>query len=175
MSKFLFKIVLIGDGAVGKTSIRRRYMGEGFKADFLATMGADFAYLKTKIDGNTIEFSIWDLAGQPAFRRVMKSYYKGAMGALAIYDVTQPKSLDSLDSWVTEVRELSDTFSDLPVVLVGNKIDLRDEIPSSLKSLQGFVKSKSLNADFVETSAKTGEAIEEAFAKLARKIIPHIK
>ena len=97
------------------------------------------------------------------------------MGALAIYDVTQPKSLDSLDSWVTEVRELSDTFSDLPVVLVGNKIDLRDEIPSSLKTLQGFVKSKSLNADFVETSAKTGEAIEEAFAKLARKIIPHIE
>ncbi len=175
MSKFLFKIVLIGDGAVGKTSIRRRYMGEGFKADFLATMGADFAYLKTKIDGHTIEFSIWDLAGQPAFRGVMKSYYKGAMGALAIYDVTQPKSLDSLDSWVTEVRELSDTFSDLPVVLVGNKIDLRPEIPSSLKTLQGFVKSKSLNADFVETSAKTGEAIEEAFAKLARKIIPHIK
>ena len=175
MTKFLFKIVLIGDGAVGKTSIRRRYMGEGFKTDFLATMGADFAYLKTKIDGYNIEWSIWDLAGQPAFRGVMKSYYKGAMGALAIYDVTQPKSLDSLDSWVTEVRELADTFSDLPVVLVGNKIDLRPEIPSSLKTLQGFVKSKSLNADFVETSAKTGEAIEEAFAKLARKVIHFIK
>ena len=175
MTKFLFKIVLIGDGAVGKTSIRRRYMGEGFKTDFLATMGADFAYLKTKIDGYNIEWSIWDLAGQPAFRGVMKSYYKGAMGALAIYDVTQPKSLDSLDSWVTEVRELADTFSDLPVVLVGNKIDLRPEIPSSLKTLQGFVKSKSLNADFVETSAKTGEAIEEAFAKLARKVIPFVK
>ena len=175
MTKFLFKIVLIGDGAVGKTSIRRRYMGEGFKTDFLATMGADFAYLKTKIDGYNIEWSIWDLAGQPAFRGVMKSYYKGAMGALAIYDVTQPKSLDSLDSWVTEVRELADTFSDLPVVLVGNKIDLRPEIPSSLNTLQGFVKSKSLNADFVETSAKTGEAIEEAFAKLARKVIHFIK
>ncbi|MHA1237578.1 MAG: Rab family GTPase [Candidatus Hodarchaeales archaeon] len=175
MTKFLFKIVLVGDGAVGKTSIRRRYMGEGFKTDFLATMGADFAYLKTKIDGYNIEWSIWDLAGQPAFRGVMKSYYKGAMGALAIYDVTQPKTLDSLDSWVTEVRELAGTFNDLPVVLVGNKIDLRPDIPHSLKTLQGFVKSKSLNADFVETSAKTGEAIEEAFVKLARKVIPFIK
>jgi len=150
-------------------------MGEGFKTDFLATMGADFAYLKTKIDDYDIEWSIWDLAGQPAFRGVMKSYYKGAMGALAVYDVTQPKSLDSLDSWVTEVRELADTFNDLPVVLVGNKIDLRPEIPSSLKTLQGFVKSRSLKADFVETSAKTGEAIEEAFTQLARKIIPYIK
>ncbi|MCK4848900.1 MAG: GTP-binding protein [Candidatus Heimdallarchaeota archaeon] len=175
MTKFLFKIVLIGDGAVGKTSIRRRYMGEGFKTDFLATMGADFAYLKTKIDDYNIEWSIWDLAGQQAFRGVMKSYYKGAMGALAVYDVTQTKTLDSLDSWVSEVRERAGTFSDLPVVLVGNKIDLRPEIPSSLKTLQGFVKSKSLNADFVETSAKTGEAIEEAFTKLARKIIPYIK
>ena len=175
MTKFLFKIVLVGDGAVGKTSIRRQYMGEGFKTDFLATMGADFAYLKTMIDGYNIEWSIWDLAGQPAFRGVMKSYYKGAMGALAVYDVTQPKSLASLDSWVTEVRERADTFDELPVVLVGNKIDLRKEIPSSLKTLQGFVKAKSLKADFVETSAKTGEAVEEAFTKLARKIIPFIK
>ena len=175
MTKYMFKIVLIGDGAVGKTSIRRRYMGEGFKTDFLATMGADFAYLKTEIDDYNIEWSIWDLAGQPAFRGVMKSYYKGAMGALAVYDVTQPKTLDSLDSWVTEVRELADTFSDLPVVLVGNKVDLRPEIPSSLKTMQGFVKSRSLKADFVETSAKTGEAIEEAFTQLARKIIPYIE
>jgi len=175
MTKFLFKIVLIGNGAVGKTSIRRRYMGKGFKTDFLATMGADFAFLKTKIDGYDVEWSIWDLAGQPAFRGVMKSYYKGAMGALAVYDVTQPESIESLDSWVTEVRELADTFSDLPVILVGNKIDLRPEVPFSVKTMQGFVKSKSLNADFIETSAKTGEAIEEAFSKLARKIIPLVK
>jgi small GTP-binding protein len=175
LTKFLFKIVLVGDGAVGKTSIRRQYMGEGFNTDFLATMGADFAYLKTNIDGYNIEWSIWDLAGQPAFRGVMKSYFKGAMGALAVYDVTRPKSLESLDSWVNEVRERAETFDDIPVVLVGNKIDLRPEIPSSLKTLQGFVKSKSLKADFVETSAKTGEAVEEAFTKLARKIIPHIK
>ena len=175
MAKYLFKIVLLGDGAVGKTSIRRRYMGEGFKTDFLATMGADFAYLKTKIDTYDIEWSIWDLAGQPAFRGVMKSYFKGAMGALAVYDVTQPKSLDSLDSWVSEVRERAGTFDDLPIVIVGNKIDLRSEIPDSLKTLQGFVKSKSLNADFVETSAKTGEAIDEAFHKLAKKIIQYVK
>ncbi|MHA1993624.1 MAG: Rab family GTPase [Candidatus Hodarchaeales archaeon] len=174
MPTLLFKIILLGDGAVGKTSIRRRYMGEGFKADFLATMGADFAFLKTKIDEINVEFQIWDLAGQPAFRNVMKSYYKGAMGALAVYDVTQPKSLESLDTWVEEVRERAETYNDsigLPVVLVGNKIDLRDEIPNSLKTIQGFVKAKSLDAGFVETSAKTGEAIEEAFTTLARSIM----
>ncbi|MHA1977159.1 MAG: Rab family GTPase [Candidatus Hodarchaeales archaeon] len=172
MPTLLFKVILLGDGAVGKTSIRRRYMGEGFRADFLATMGADFAFLKTKIDDINVEFQIWDLAGQPAFRNVMKSYYKGAMGALAVYDVTQPKSLESLDTWVEEVRERAETFKDeLPVVLVGNKIDLRDELPNSLKTIQGFVKAKTLNASFVETSAKTGVAIEEAFTTLARDIM----
>jgi small GTP-binding protein len=176
MPTLLFKIVLLGDGAVGKTSIRRRYMGEGFKTDFLATMGADFAFLKTKIDGIDIEWQIWDLAGQPAFRSVMKSYYRGAMGALAVYDITQPKTLDSLDSWIQEARDRANTnLEDIPVVLVGNKIDLRDEVPNCLKTINGFVKSKALNGDFIETSAKTGEAIDEAFAKLARLIITKIK
>ncbi|MFW9853561.1 MAG: Rab family GTPase [Candidatus Thorarchaeota archaeon] len=171
ISKLLLKIVLIGDGAVGKTSIRRRYMGEGFRTDFLATMGADFAFLRTKIDDYDVNWQIWDLAGQPAFRNVMKAYYKGAFGALAVYDITQPKTLDSIDVWIAEVRERAETFPELPVVLIGNKIDLREEVTSSLKTVQGFAKAKALNSGFVETSAKTGEAIEDAFEMLARKII----
>ncbi|MFX0183025.1 MAG: GTP-binding protein, partial [Candidatus Hodarchaeota archaeon] len=117
------------------------------------------------------EWQIWDLAGQPAFRNVMKAYYRGSMGALAVYDVTQPKTLDSIDSWVSDARIHSESSTEMPVVVVGNKIDLRPEVPSSLKTIQGFVKAKALNADFVETSAKTGEAIEEAFTKLAKRIM----
>ena len=171
MAKYMFKIVLIGDGAVGKTSIRRRYMGEGFETDFLATMGADFAYLKIKIDENEIEWQIWDLAGQPAFRNVMKAYFKGSMGALAVYDITQPKTLEGIDYWVQEAQLHSQTFPELPIVLIGNKIDLRNEVPHSTKTIYGFTKAKSLNAEFIETSAKTGEKIDDAFAKLARQII----
>ena len=167
----MFKIVLIGDGAVGKTSIRRRYMGEGFQTDFLATMGADFAYLKTDIDENDIEWQIWDLAGQPVFRKVMKAYYKGSMGALAVYDVSQPDTLENIDSWTQEAQVYAKTFPELPVVLIGNKIDLREEIPNCTKTINGFVKAKSLNAEFIETSAKTGENIDEAFTKLAHQII----
>jgi small GTP-binding protein len=169
--KMLLKIVLIGDGAVGKTSIRRRYMGEGFRTDFLATMGADFAFLETELDENILQWQIWDLAGQPAFRNVMKAYYKGSFGALAIYDVTQPKTLDSIDGWIAEARDRAGTFPELPVVLIGNKIDLREEVSSSLNPAQGFAKAKALNSEFVETSAKTGEAIEDAFEMLARKIL----
>ncbi|MHA2246216.1 MAG: Rab family GTPase [Candidatus Hodarchaeales archaeon] len=171
MSKYVFKIALIGDGAVGKTSIRRRYMGGGFNGDFLTTMGADFAYLKIKIDNHEIDWQIWDLAGQPAFRNVMKAYFKGSMGALAVYDVSQAKTLEEINSWIQEAQYHAKTFSELPVVLIGNKIDLRDEIPNCLKTIDGFIKAKSLNADFIETSAKTGENIEEAFTKLAHKII----
>ncbi|MFX1423523.1 MAG: Rab family GTPase [Promethearchaeota archaeon] len=171
MAKYIFKIVLIGDGAVGKTSIRRRYMGEGFKADFLTTMGADFAYLKINIAEHTVEWQIWDLAGQPAFRQVMKAYFVGSMGALAVYDITQPKTLEGIDSWIREAQSYAQSFPELPVVLIGNKIDLRDEVPNCVKTIQGFVKAKSLNAEFIETSAKTGENIDEAFTKLAHQII----
>ncbi len=171
MGKYIFKIVLVGDGAVGKTSIRRRYMGAGFKADLMATMGADFAFFRTEIDGNEIEFQIWDLAGQPAFRNVMKAYFKGSMGCLAVYDITQPRTLEDIDSWVLEVLSHAGTLPEIPVVIIGNKIDLREEIPNSAKTMHGFIKAKSLNADFIETSAKTGENITEAFTTLARQII----
>ena len=147
-------------------------MGEGFRTDFLATMGADFAYLKTDTpDGDVIEWQIWDLAGQPAFRNVMKAYYKGSMGALAVYDVSQPETLESIDSWTQDAQFHSKTFPELPVVLVANKIDLRNEIPNCIKTINGFVKAQSLNAEFIETSAKTGENIDEAFMKLAHQIV----
>lgn len=177
---YLFKICLIGEAAVGKTSIRRRYLGEGFKTDFLSTMGADFAYMTSRIehDGKNYELNwqIWDLAGQIAFRNVMRAYYKGSYGALAIYDITQPQSIEAIDAWISDVQQYSDTFDELPIVLVGNKVDLRDEIPDSLKTVHGFTKSKSLKtAGFIETSAKDGVNIEEAFDLLGHAIIEAAK
>jgi len=94
----LWKIVLLGDGAVGKTSLRKTYLGEGFETDYLSTMGADFALYDTTVDNTHIRWQIWDLAGQPVFKDVVKAYYTKVFGGLIVYDVTRPKTFDNIDA-----------------------------------------------------------------------------
>ncbi|MHA2362745.1 MAG: GTP-binding protein [Candidatus Hodarchaeales archaeon] len=177
------KLCLLGDGAVGKTSLRRTYLGQGFKTEYLETLGADFA-LKTlkykdkdgKFDG-TFKFQIWDLAGQPRFNQLRTTFYYGSQAALILYDITNPSSLDSVDRWLKELWTHNGKGSDIPVVIIGNKIDLREQIDQPLSPEDGKLLAEKLSEKskffipFLETSAKTGENVEEAFQLITQTFI----
>ena len=117
---FLVKIVLAGDGAVGKTTLRRRYLGEGFQSSYMMTIGADFAVKRVKIGGKEITFQIWDLAGQPRFEVVRQGFYRGARGGLLVYDVTRRRTFLNIQHWKEECFKNLDR--EVPVIVVANKV-----------------------------------------------------
>lgn len=174
----LLKIALMGDGAVGKTSLRERYMGRPFQSTYMMTIGADFATKNTVIDEKEVKFQIWDLAGQPRFSSVRDIYYRGTTGALLVFDVTRQESFIDTPKWIEECFN-STGIGAVPIVILGNKIDLRDKVPNSLPSKYGMAlaeeiskisSKKGFNATYVETSAATGENVAKAFETLGRKI-----
>ena len=174
------KICLIGDGAVGKTALRERYLGKGFAANYLMTIGADFAVNHTEINGTAVKFQIWDLAGQERFGSVRSLYYSGSHGVLMIFDVTRAETFQSLvDGWLPELTK-NLRSGPVPVILLGNKTDLRD--PNDITHIQqdkGKILAKDLaekyggkfEIPYLETSAKTGINVQEAFNLLAHEII----
>jgi small GTP-binding protein len=174
----ILKLVLLGDGAVGKTTLRKRFLGEGFKAGYSATIGAAFAIKRINLENYRLTFQIWDLAGQQRFQAVRELYYRGSRGALLIFDVTNPDSFNNLPSWLEELWKKAGR---VPMILCGNKIDLRDGSSGSIQPELGqeyaHRLSKALNfkVPYIETSALTGEKVNEAFFMLGLSIIRSAK
>lgn len=176
------KCVLIGDGAVGKTSLRERYLGRGFSASYMMTIGADFALKKVRVDGETINVQLWDLAGQQHFTRVRTLYYRGIRGLLAVFDVTRDATYKNLEYWINEIKQVitEQELEKIPTVLIGNKVDLRDDgepshISSELGEELAIRLAKQMNKGtlpitYIETSAKTGENVPQAFQSLVERI-----
>lgn len=167
----LWKIVLMGDGAVGKTSLRKRYLGEGFDTDYLSTMGADFALYDTKVEETHIRWQIWDLAGQPVFKDVVKAYYTKVFGAILVYDVTRRQTFESTEKWLDDLWTNSKRDQNVPVVIIGNKIDLREEGAETVSTDEGQRLADRLGLNIIETSAKTGEGVQKAFDQLGTEIL----
>jgi Ras-related protein Rab-11A len=167
-STYVYKVVLIGDGAVGKTNLRRRYMGEGFVAEYLNTVGADFAYFSEKVGKDLYKWSIWDLAGQP--------FYAGAFGALLCFDTTRYETFQNLDKWVDELARHTHTEG-TPIVLVATKMDIYDsdkhinfdEVEEYRKTLSDRLDNR-FDIGFIKTSSVTGLNVKEAFAYLRKSI-----
>jgi len=166
------KIVLLGAAAVGKTSLLLRFVNDVFNSDYAATIGAKF--LSKEIELGLInrdekaQLTIWDIAGQPRFEDLRTTFYRGASGALLIYDLTRENTFDELETWY---RELTNVLSeDTPIVLIGNKLDLVQKGDRAVdpEKAQTFAKSK--NMIYIETSAKTGNNVDEAFFKLTQLI-----
>jgi len=169
----LWKIVLVGDGAVGKTSLRKRYLGQGFDTDYLSTMGADFALHDTTIEETQIRWQIWDLAGQPIFKDVVQAYYTKIFGGVLVYDVTRRQTYENVEKWLHDMWEHSGRERNVPVVLLANKIDLREEGAETVSTEEGQKLADSLGIPFIETSAKSGDGVEVAFDKLGNLILKY--
>ena len=169
----LWKIVLVGDGAVGKTSLRKQYLGQGFDTDYMSTMGADFALHDTTIENTEIRWQIWDLAGQPVFKDVVRAYYTKIFGGVLVYDVTRRQTFENVEKWLNDMRGHSGREEKVPVVLLANKIDLREEGAETVTTDEGKKLADSLGVPFIETSAKSGDGVDEAFEKLGNLILQY--
>lgn len=167
-----WKAVLIGDAAVGKTSIRRKYLGKGFITSHIATLGVDFAQKHVHHRGKTHRLIIWDLSGQASFETVRRHYYHGCSSLILVYSISDRNSFDSASKWLVEAFKYMGELP--PTIVIGNKIDLRLTYPEEdfvstqegLKFTEYFKEKLNVAAIFLETSAKTGENIQEAFGKL---------
>ena len=173
-SDFLWKIVLCGDSFVGKTTIRKRAMGEHFAEEYISTVGADFSSYKIRLGDLTIGFQVWDLAGQDKYKYIRSSFYGGATGCFLVFDVTNPRSLTELSSWVDEAIRYSNGTIEI-FVICGNKIDLKDRREISKVKGEKFVsalkESSGLQVEYIETSALTGENIDIAFDMMAKCLL----
>ena len=177
-SKKVFKIVLLGEGAVGKTALRHRYLGQSFKADYSMTIGADFAVKRVELDGSEVVAQIWDLAGQVRFQTVRELYYQGSAGALIVFDITRPDTFQKVPNWIDELikNNKSNKSKVVPMILIGNKGDLRETSSETIlrETAEQYATDLSnwaeLGVTYIETSAKHGKNVEEAFIALLRNI-----
>lgn len=169
----VFKAVLIGDGAVGKTSMKRNYLGEEFIEGHIATIGVDLATKKIIFQKDIVKFILWDLAGQPSFEKVRGHYYQGSTGIILVYAVDNRESFDNASKWLVEAYKNMGKLP--PTIIVGNKIDLRPAFgatDSFVSKQEGqefadlFIERLDIPATFIETSAKTGENVKVAFHHL---------
>lgn len=178
---YFLKISLLGDGAVGKTSLRNQFMGRGFRTEHLMTIGADFAAYEKNIGEHKVTYQIWDLAGQESFRSVRARFFNGSMGGLMVFDVTRKDSFMNVTRWIEELWKNSGRGI-VPVTLLGNKADLRDKNSVSNEQAERYanaltnkLKKKGFTIKFMETSAKTGLNVEEAFLELGTQVIDGLK
>lgn len=167
---YLIKIVLIGDTGVGKTNLLSRFSRNQFNPDSKSTIGVEFATKTLEIDGKTIKAQIWDTAGQERYRAITSAYYRGAIGALLLYDISASLTFNSLSRWLKELRENAD--SNMVVMLVGNKCDLTETRAVTEDEGVEFAKSKDLM--FIETSARDSTNVQEAFTQLINEIVSRL-
>ena len=165
-STFL-KLVLCGDGAVGKTTLLYRYIRGQFHSDTKMTLGVDFMLKEVKKGNHELSLQIWDFAGQEHFRHLLQRYALGAQGAIIMFDLTRINTLKNLDEWVSICRKFG---PELPIVLLGGKLDLVENVKVEDDYVLGL-KEKFNFIDYIKISSKTGENISVAFDILLDEIL----
>ncbi|XP_008811658.2 ras-related protein RABA5e [Phoenix dactylifera] len=168
--EYLFKIVIIGDSAVGKSNLLSRYARNEFNINSKATIGVEFQTQSVDIDGKEVKAQIWDTAGQERFRAVTSAYYRGAVGALIVYDISRRTTFDSVSRWLQELSTHSDTT--VARMLVGNKCDLENIREVSVEDGKSLAEAEGLF--FIETSALDSTNVKKAFEIVIGEIYNNI-
>ncbi|XP_042015530.1 ras-related protein RABA5b-like [Salvia splendens] len=164
--EYLFKIVVIGDSAVGKSNLLSRFTRDEFDHNSKATIGVEFQTQVLEVDGKEVKAQVWDTAGQERFRAVTSAYYRGAVGALVVYDITRRITFDSVKRWLDELNTHCDTA--VTRMLVGNKLDL--ESIREVTTEEGTELAEEEGMFFIETSALDSTNVNKAFEIVIRDI-----
>ncbi|NHI91699.1 MAG: GTP-binding protein [Candidatus Lokiarchaeota archaeon] len=167
--KFVFKIVVLGTEAVGKTSLIEKFSQKTFNKEYKPTLGTNIIIKELTHENFHFKFMLWDIAGQQKWAGMRHLYYKGAQGALLVFDVTRPPSLNDIPTWNTDLQNHAGI---IPKILVANKIDL--EMNVKVDAINNMASSIEAD-DLIQTSAKTGKAVDDAFIKIALEILKKIK
>ena len=163
---YLFKVVLVGDSGVGKSCLLSRFAWDQFSLDSKSTIGVEFATKSVMIEGQTVKAQLWDTAGQERYRAITTAYYREAGGAVIVYDITKEDTFKSVEKWVQDVR--NNTSSEVCIMLVGNKCDLRKERAVTTEMGKLFARNNELS--FLEASALDSTNVESAFSSILSEI-----
>jgi small GTP-binding protein len=162
-SSLKLKIIIVGSGRAGKTSIVQRFANNVFNEDVAITVGVEFAQKSLDVEGQYVTLQLWDTAHEEKFRRIIHGYFRGVKGVILVFDLTDRNSFNGLDEWLTEVSALCDPTA--ARILVGNKLDLTGRRKVTRDEAETFAKLHQLL--YFETSARSGENIQEAFYGIA--------
>ena len=168
------QLLIIGNSIVGKTSILTKYTSKSYTESYVATVGLDFFTKDETIDNKIIRIKIWDTAGQERYKAITKCFFQRAQGIIIVFDVTNKRSFDDLKMWIDSINsqsKLTEDLENMPIIIIGNKIDLPKRVIDKETALN-FAKEQ--NLDYYETSAKTGEGIDNAIKELVKKVMVYI-
>ena len=166
------QLLIIGDSCVGKTSLLTRYTTGTFKEEYIATVGIDYYTKNETINDKIISIKLWDTVGQERYKALTQNFFKNAEGVMVVYDITKVDSFDNLKFWINSIKQnMENKNIIIPVIIIGNKVDMEDMREISNENAENFAKEN--NYKYFETSAKTGEGIDNAVRELVNQVLNH--